>query len=187
MKNAARLESLDIAQPATQKVDPQRELDAHEIVPGLWQGSLPPRGPAVANAGFDIVVLCARDYQRPSDDYPGVEVIHAPNDDSAWSRPKSKDMAIATWAARKVVAAVEQGSKVLVTCFAGINRSGLVVAYAIHGLHGYSGEACIQLVREKRKLHHPSSLALDNDYFVEALLRLPGKPLVPRTFLNERL
>lgn len=163
------------------------ELDAHEIVPGLWQGSLPPRGPAVANAGFGLLVLCARDYQRPTHDYPGVEVLHAPNDDSGWSRPKAKDMAVATWAARKVITAIDNGQKVLVTCYAGINRSALVVAHAIHGLHGYSGEACIQLIRERRKLAHPSDQALTNDYFVEALLRLPGKPLVPRTFLNERL
>lgn len=162
------------------------EIDADEIVPGLWQGSLPPRGSAVADAGFNLLVLCARDYQRPSDDYPGVEVLHAPNDDSQWSRPKSKDMAVAAWAARKVVTALQQGSKVLVTCFAGINRSALVVALAIHGLHGYSGEACVQLIRDKRKLNRPGDLALDNDYFVEALLRLPGKPLVPRPLSLQR-
>jgi hypothetical protein len=155
------------------------ELDAHEIVPGLWQGSLPPSGSAVADAGFDVLVLCARDYQRPADDYPGVEIIYAPNNDSAWSRPKGKDMAIASWAARKVVTAVQDGSRVLVTCFAGINRSALVVALAIHGLHGYSGPACIQLIREKRKLAHPTDQALTNDYFVEALLRLPGRRVTP--------
>ena len=54
--------------------------------------------------------------------------------------------------------------RVLVTCFAGLNRSGIVVAQALK-CAGHSPEKAITLVRAARGPH-----ALGNRAFVDALL-----------------
>lgn len=149
-------------------------LDADQIVPNLWQGSRPPTGSVVADAGFDILVLCARDYQPIARHYPGVRVIHAPNDDMAWIR--KDDLHVAAQTAGELAAALARGHKILVTCVAGINRSGLVVALTIHKAYGYSGKSCINFVRRRRKIE--DDVALRNPVFVEALLKLVGQDQV---------
>lgn len=152
-------------------------LDAHEIAPLLWQGSKPRAGRDVADAGFQVLVLCARDYQPSSVYFPGVPtVIHAPNDDHSFVTRTDLQLAVTT--ASRVAEHVKRGEKVLVTCIAGINRSGLVVALALHKVFGYSGQSCIDLVRRHRKLADRDE-ALTNTYFVEALLKLPGETVVP--------
>lgn len=147
-------------------------LDAHEIIPGLWQGSLPPRGSLVALEGFDTLVLTAVEYQFSSVYFPGVEVIRAPNED-AGEPLTHPQLQVAVWAAKEVVKRLQAGEKVLVTCAQGINRSGLVVALTLHFLHGWPGRICIQAVRLKRKPRQGHK-ALTNPYFVQALERLPG-------------
>ncbi len=141
-------------------------------MPGLWQGSLPPRGSLVALEGFDLLVLTAVEYQFTSFEYPGVEVLRAPNEDSGdpLTRPQ---LQIAIAAAKEVVKRLQAGEKVLVTCAQGINRSGLVVALALHFLYGWPGRICIEAVRVKRKLRQGHK-ALTNPSFVQALERLPG-------------
>jgi len=68
---------------------------------------------------------------------------------------------------------LKDGDKVLVTCVAGVNRSGLVVALAIHEFMGCSGKACIDLVRKNRKLIYSiGPRALNNPYFVRVLEKL---------------
>lgn len=137
-------------------------LDASEIAPGLYQGSLPEVGPAVADAGFRVLVLCARDYQRPSSDYPGVEVIHAPNDDVP-VQPGPARLRALLRLAEQLAQRRRAYQKVLVTCYAGLNRSGLVTALTLHQLYGYSGIRCIDIVRARRPA------ALCNPAFVAAL------------------
>lgn len=150
-------------------------IDAHEIVPGLWQGSLPETGDTVARAGFQTLVLCARDYQPTSAEFPEVNVIHAPFDDER--KLGEPSLRTAVQAASSVARLLLQGEKILVTCFAGINRSGLVVALALHRAFGYSGRSCIELVRRRRVLAYGDT-ALRNLAFVDALLKLPGDELV---------
>lgn len=148
-------------------------IDAHEIALGLWQGSFPPRGATLAKLGFDTLVLAAEELQFPADSYPGVEVIGAPNRDDGspltWNQLQT---AVAT--AREVQKRLQDGKKVLVTCAAGVNRSGLVSALTLHFVYGWSGERCIQVVRERRKLSEFRQ-ALNNQFFVQALRRLPGR------------
>lgn len=157
------------------------QLDAHEIIPQLWQGSRPRAGREVAEAGFDVLVLCAREHQPAPDAYPGILVILAPNDDHHFVT--REDLQVAVRTASRVVAYLQQGKKVLVTCLAGINRSGLVVALTIHKFLGFSGKSCIDIVREKRRFADVGDEALTNTFFVEALLKLPGTDVVvPRSF-----
>jgi protein-tyrosine phosphatase len=59
--------------------------------------------------------------------------------------------------------ALDEGRKVLVRCYHGYNRSGLVIAHAL--VHrGHSAEQAIRLIRSRR-----SPWALHNDLFVEYL------------------
>jgi protein-tyrosine phosphatase len=101
-------------------------------------------------AGFDMVVLCAEELQPEPDQIvlPGVTVILAPNDDSGG--PFTRDQQIIAWrAAHAVASAYKKKARILVSCFQGRNRSGLVMAMALHLLTGESGEHCMRLVRIK--------------------------------------
>lgn len=165
-----------------------RILDADEIVPGLWQGSLPKPGGLVQSAGFQTLVLCAREYQLPKTDFPGVTVIHAPNDDhSAFPLDRDK-LQVALNAAHEVAQAVREGQQVLVTCAAGLNRSGLVSGLTLHLLFGWPGVKCVARVRKYRPNSkvHPGHGALGNGEFVRALEKL-GQSLPESEPLKTRL
>jgi protein-tyrosine phosphatase len=153
-------------------------IDANEIVPGLWQGSIPPRGNVLARYGFDVVVLAASEFQFPASLFEGVTVIHAPNDDHGSPLTREQlDTAIS--AAKEVATRVKDGQKVLSTCAQGVNRSGLISALALHFVYGWNGDHCIGVVRRKRKLSNGHQ-ALSNRFFTEALRKLPGVPTPPR-------
>ena len=126
------------------------ENDADEIIKNLWMGAAPPRGGSVLDDGFTVIVLRAEEFQPEANEFPGVkEVIHAGFDDTNDPPPGMFD--IAEEAATLVAHYVRAGEKVLVTCMAGLNRSGLVTAWALHKLKGWPGGYCLHTVREKRK------------------------------------
>ena len=136
-------------------------FDATRLTKGLWIGSKPEIGRMVAESGFDLLVLCAEEYQPPAWQFPGVEVIHAPFDDSDVS-PTAHEKKIARSAAKRVVDALEQGSNVLVSCYAGRNRSGLVCGLALVAT-GYAPVQALRLIQDRRKG------ALTNQWFVDLL------------------
>lgn len=151
-------------------------FDAHEIVPGLWQGSLPSAGTGVSGRGFTVLVLCARELQPPADLYPGVEVIHAPNDDHPDYGPLNHEkLRTAIRAAKRVSEAIKSGGKALVTCAAGANRSGLVSGITLHLLYGWSGRKATNQIRKKRKIRG-GYRPLSNAEFVAALSNLKSVP-----------
>lgn len=143
--------------------------DFDEISPGLFQGSYPEEGLCLHNHGFDVLVLCAQNYQTPAEKFPHVEVVYAPNVDDLWQPPSEQRLRIASEAAKKVASFVREGKKVLVTCQAGLNRSGLVSAMALHVLHGWSGTRCVKQVQDRR------FDALFNTQFVTVLRKLRAK------------
>lgn len=151
-------------------------VEAHEIVPRLWQGSKPPTGSRLADAGFDVAVFCAQEYQPSSVYFPGVEVIHSPNEDDPIYPMTKAQLAIAVSTATRLQELYRQEKTILVTCMAGINRSGLVVALTLHKLLGWSGQSCIDAVRARRQFY--DGVALRNPQFVEALLKLPGEDVI---------
>lgn len=161
-------------------------LDASCIYPGLYQGSAPETGPLVASEGFDTLVLCAYEWQPPkvfdptlalalgyggqgANPYPGVTLVYAPNVDDTLRPPSRADLALALKAAHHVAARVQAGGKVLVTCQAGKNRSGLVTAMALHEITGIAGKACVDIIKMVRPI------ALTNRQFVDALQRIQPK------------
>lgn len=131
----------------------------------------------VREAGFDMIVLCARELQLPAEAYPGVRIVYAPNDDSVEFPLTKEKLRIAVRAAEAVAQEIQKGGRVLVTCAAGLNRSGLVSALALHKLYGWGGDECVRTVRAKRvaSKRHPGK-ALSNPEFTAVIRRLPGKP-----------
>lgn len=155
-------------------------LDADEIVENLWQGGYPRYPDQVKASGFSMLVMCAGELQDPASDYPGVELLYAPNSDDYVCKIPRDLLKIAVDAGKTVAQAVKDGRKVLVTCAAGINRSGLVSALALHFLYGWPGTECIKQVKAKRVNQAYDMVALDNPRFREVLLKLKGakpKPL----------
>jgi hypothetical protein len=148
-------------------------IDAHEIIPNLWQGGYPPLGGEVGRAGFNLLVLCAIEYQYGASSFDWVPVVNAPNEDR--SDPITREeLSGAIAAGRKAAEAVRRGERVLVTCAAGLNRSGLVTGIALHMITGWNGATCIKQIREKRTVKRRDGLIpLCNPSFAEVLQNLP--------------
>lgn len=168
--------------PAVRAVLREVGIEASRIGPRLYQGARPPPGHAVRAAGYDVLVLCAEEYQE-AHRYERVTVLGCPlNDDGSpmareeWRRALKTSCVIADL--------VEHGARALVTCMAGRNRSGLVTALALWRLTGADGRLCADHVRRARRA--PSGPALSNTYFYDALARLPAaSPQVIRAIDEE--
>lgn len=136
------------------------KYDFDHIVDNLYQGAAPPFGDAVAKLGFDTLVLCAKENQR-EDLYPGIEVVLAPGDDDVRVERMMRDLPTWQQAAQIVAERVASGKKVLVTCMAGLNRSGMVTALALHQITGWSGKDIVEHIQASR------DMALCNDTFAD--------------------
>lgn len=122
----------------------------------IWQGGLQD---AIAAARgeteqrFDCVVFLAMEAQ-PTHDFvrdavrgSTVTLIGEPLDDADLTREhRDRSLRLARQVARRVL----EGQHVLVTCFMGWNRSGLVTALACHELTGHAGETIVRTLRVKR-------------------------------------
>jgi len=138
-------------------------IDAHEVAPKLYVGSVPMSS---LRWHFDTVVLCAEENQDIDTD---IETIRAPLDDGRVT-PQLRRTAL--WAARKVVKHLKAGKRVLVTCTAGINRSSLVAALALMQLGTPAGLA-ISTIRQRRR--PPGGFTPLSNYHFEAWLRTLGE------------
>lgn len=138
-------------------------IDAHKIIDHLYQGGAPPQGDALKKAGVDVLVLCAQEIQD-KDLYTGIEVICAPGDDD--ERPHRLQRYIEGWkqAAHTAAQFVRLGRNVLVTCYAGQNRSGLVVALILKELSDWNGEKIVRHVQSRRPM------ALNNTTFTKYVI-----------------
>lgn len=151
------------------------QLDANEIAPNLWQGSCPPEGPTLRSQAFDVLVLCAEEYQPPTETFFGVRVIHVPFDDDFEEPPSEPTLQRIFRTAWFLTSELRKGRKVLVTCWAGHNRSGFVVGMTLHHLLGMTGQQAIQTIQRRRKG------ALSNPIFRELLRMVDGPPPNMRT------
>jgi protein-tyrosine phosphatase len=121
----------------------------------LWQGSAPPAGSNVGRV-VDVLVLCAREYQLTQRDFPNVRLVCASMADA---EPTQEEVRLALRTATQVAQSMAEGQTCLVTCMAGLNRSGLVSGLALR-MHGYDGEAAVRAVRAAR-----GPMALSNEHF----------------------
>ena len=148
-------------------------IDAHQIAKNLWQGSIPAPGKGLKRAGFSLVVFCAQEYQPLAWLYSGVDVLYMPLHDDYKHFPHRDDVRAAMQTAADVADAVDGGEKVLVTCVAGRNRSGLVTALALCDLFGVSGQEALEIVQSRRR--HATGGALENPQFQKLLRRVPAQ------------
>ena len=138
---------------------------ASKIDENLWQGGYPISG----FSKIDVIVLAARDLQPDVNIFPAnIEVILAPMDDFE-DGPSVEDQRTAFRAAQAVADRLERGKRVLVTCVAGRNRSGLINALVLVFKYGISGREAVARIQAIRPL------ALSNPSFVAFLNRIPAK------------
>lgn len=144
-------------------------MNTSQITSSIWQGSAPTTtwDTVAVCRDFDVLVLCAQEHQPDAAAFPGVEVLHVPFDDSGTPHPS--DFTTAESAALVVANRVRKGKRVLVTCWLGVNRSGLVTALSLYALTGMSGKAAVAHVKERRPI------ALRNPAFVAYVERLPAQ------------
>jgi protein-tyrosine phosphatase len=121
----------------------------------LAQGSAPPLDTPLP---FDTVVLAAREYQPAM---PGFEVLRALLDDSG-PPPTPEERVQIRRTAREVAKRIRAGRRVLVTCYQGRNRSGVISGLALVEL-GFSGPRAARLIRRIRD-------GLTNPYFLEMVI-----------------
>ncbi|MFF7972190.1 dual specificity protein phosphatase family protein [Streptomyces sp. NPDC007905] len=140
-----------------------------EIEPGLWMGGHEFRGRsgglelAVVRDQFDVVQTLLR---LPGYG-PGPGAEH-----HVWPIPDGPldgtQLAGVMRLARSAQEALDAGRSVLVRCYHGYNRSGLVVAHTLVR-RGRTAEEAIELIRARR-----SPWALHNELFVEYLRTGPA-------------
>lgn len=138
---------------------------ASRIHPRLWQGSkYSLRSRTLVQ--FRVVVLCADEVQPPLSDFPlGIKVIRCPLRDEE-TPLSAQDTNQVMHAAQRCARSVLRGRRTLITCNAGLNRSGLVMATTLHLLTGQPGFECARVVQRRR----PG--ALYNRTFLREIYRL---------------
>jgi hypothetical protein len=142
-------------------------LDVTQLSALLYQGSWPMCGAAVQECGFDLLVLAAAELQLPDWAYPGVRVLRVPLYDLDMPLPQAHwDLSLA--AADEAARTVRSGRKVLITCAAGRNRSGLLSALTIYELTGKSGKAILKHIQRSRQN------SLTNPQFAALVASLPS-------------
>lgn len=143
--------------------------DYAEIIPRrLAQGSAPPTDVQ----GFSMVVLAAYEYQPEAKDFKHrPQIIHAPIRDDMVDGLNDLERQIVEAAADYVIdfLRVNKSALVLVTCAAGLNRSGVIVARMLVKLGATPLEA-IRHIRKRRGMD-----ALHNPRFVE-YIKKGGQP-----------
>jgi hypothetical protein len=147
--------------------------DYSRVYPGLYQGSIPVADD-IWNEGFSMVILAAQEHQPewllallPKD----VKVIYVPLDDSLMSQLQPEEAVAACEVGRAVGRHIRKGGKVLVTCAMGLNRSGLISAFALYELTGWPAASLVHAIRQARGF-----CALSNPQFVRLIYDwCPGK------------
>ena len=134
-------------------------LDASNIAKRLWIGGKPP---VDRDLPFDVLALCAAEVQPDEIVFPRT-VVRVPLPDAELaSYQRRRALQGAQFVARHLAG----GKRVLVTCYAGLNRSALVAGLALGMITRMKPDEIVDLIRARR-----SSEALNNSHFVEYLRR----------------
>ena len=140
-------------------------LDADRLTSLLYQGSAPDSAEQVRAAGFNTLVLAAREVQPPEHAVGSLTVLRCPLVDDPTRAVTPPEWKQILGCAKRVHHYLSAGQPVLVTCVQGWNRSGIISAATLVIHHGWTPAKAIQHVQAHRR--H----ALSNPRFVEALLR----------------
>jgi protein-tyrosine phosphatase len=122
-------------------------VDWSWIVPGKLAQGAAPDGEEDLGAAFDVVVLCAKEWQPASVAFEA-DVVRVPLRDLDPPEPGTFERA--GRAADYVALQLRAGKRVLVTCAMGLNRSGLVAALALAKAAGKPTGLCGRYVKLRR-------------------------------------
>jgi len=138
----------------------------------MYQGPCPPSTDAVRGHRFTVLVFCAREIQPYLPDHllRGLDVLYVPLNDSFNEPMTDAEWDLAHGAGREVARLTALGGRSLVTCAAGLNRSGIVNAIALHYRFGCSGAGAIAQIRATR-----GPQALSNPSFERRLVKLGSR------------
>jgi protein-tyrosine phosphatase len=138
-------------------------MGANKIIDNLYMGSAPPTDSVNLSKDFDCLILSAIEFQPPDHYYKGLDIHRALiNDDG--SPMTFKEMQYAIRAASYTIKKLNEGKRVLVTCWQGRNRSGIITALVLTFGYGKTPTESINMIRDSR-----GSGALGNDQFVSFL------------------
>lgn len=138
-------------------------LDASNVFNRLWVGSRPPDDRDLPM--FDVIALCAMEYQPPMKAFHGLVLRCRVPDDHL----TAQQIYAVTMTATNVAAALARRQRCLVTCYAGLNRSALVASLALGMVTRMSADELIALMRARR-----DPRCLFNDHFRVILSSLIG-------------
>lgn len=147
-------------------------LKATRIASGMYQGPCPPSTDAVRAQRFTVLAFCAMEIQPmlPGHWQHGLDVLYVPLNDSLDAPMTDAEWALAHGAGKEIARLLTLGGRSLVTCAAGLNRSGVVNAVALHYRFGCSGPEAVEQIRATR-----GPQALGNPSFVRRLAKLPRR------------
>lgn len=123
---------------------------ADEIYPGLWVGACArdAGGRTDPNRYDRVLTLCSATEETPLAAPTPIHYRYRMRDGA--DLPPVEDLALLTgW----VIDSVQAGEQVLLRCWAGLNRSGLVAAVALIELTGLPGATALQAMRRQRSPH----------------------------------
>lgn len=150
--------------------------DFDQIHPGLFQGSYPKLTKELMQQ-FDVVVYCAMEKQPKAADLKlvprGKHVVGIPLDDDSHQPITREQAAYMIKLARQLATHVRAGSRVLVTCAMGLNRSGIVTALTLMAVTGCPGPAAVGVVRQRRRPASDGTRALFNPIFARFVASSP--------------
>lgn len=141
----------------------------HDSGGKIYQGGKKDIRSAIEYSDLDAIVFAAYEFQ-PKIRASRIIPIYAPLDDNFDPSPEDAKYTIKTAneAAEKVAKLVRQGKKVLVSCQAGWNRSGIITALSIKKLTNYKGNEIITLIKLNRRF------ALSNPAFQTFIRKIAG-------------
>lgn len=147
----------------TQATPKESPMDMSNVATRLWVGGKPPFDRDLPE--FDTLVLCAHELQPAVLGF-GRQVVRVPLPDSALT---TDEIRRAIMGGREVGAALAAGRRVLVTCYAGLNRSALVASLGLGMVTKMTPVQIITLMRTNRS-HH----CLHNPHFVDVITKFVG-------------
>lgn len=154
---------------ATASSFPSGYDDFDMIAPRIAQGSYPDHPPD-AFTEFDVVVFCAKELQPRNVRHQSHQTaVFVPMDDDPYQPIDSKSGQVLHTVAKKLAAYVQSGKRVLITCAAGMNRSGLVTGLTLIYL-GWSGPDAVRTIRSKRRRDDQGTEALFNPIFAQYVI-----------------
>lgn len=137
--------------------------NASRVYKNVWVGSAPPVGPSVSKK-FKHLVLCAIEYQPDQRCFHNTNVLSIGLYDDGYPMTESEKK-LSMGISGKLNELIKSGDEILVTCFAGLNRSSLIASLALClGEEKVNFKHMVNLIRFAR-----GNNALSNPYFVNFL------------------